>query len=210
MWPLHSGVAWLCWPSAGCLCSKISWSLVHQTDLEALQRFKPLWSVHAQVVQPSFLPFAVPWIQNLLRSATSSWPSRRRSSARTTSTVSTLSTNCFHQTGPKTSVIWKRQKLFEESQRCFLSSVEYLSNVGRAVFQGLASDKEAVWLMQGWLFMFDQVILVNLLGFKVDSWRFLGILGHSSSGSTFDFSSKRTASCVGSWLYWQASTNNFT
>ena len=52
--------------------------------------------------------------------------------------------------------------------------MEYLSNVGRAVFQGLASDKEAVWLMQGWLFMFDQVILVvmvifvNLGGFKVD------------------------------------------
>ena len=38
-----------------------------------------------------------------------------------------------------------------------LSSVEYLSSVGKAVFQGLASDKEAVWLMQGWLFMFDQV-----------------------------------------------------
>jgi len=36
------------------------------------------------------------------------------------------------------------------------SSVEYLSSVGRAVFQGLASDNEAVWLMQGWLFMFDQ------------------------------------------------------
>ena len=46
-----------------------------------------------------------------------------------------------------------------------LSSVDYLSSVGRAVFQGLASDSEAVWLMQGWLFMFDQV---SQLGSKLD------------------------------------------
>ena len=44
--------------------------------------------------------------------------------------------------------------------------------MGRAVFQGLGSDKEAVWLMQGWLFMFDQVddntifLAVNFCGFK--------------------------------------------
>ena len=45
------GVAWLCRSSAGCLCAEISWSLIHQTDLEAVQSFKPLWSVYAQVIQ---------------------------------------------------------------------------------------------------------------------------------------------------------------
>ena len=34
------------------------------------------------------------------------------------------------------------------------NSVEYLANVARAVYQGMASaDKEAVWMMQGWLFL---------------------------------------------------------
>ena len=47
--------------------------------------------------------------------------------------------------------------IMSEANHGCLSSVEYLNSVGRAVFQGLASDNEAVWLMQGWLFMFDQV-----------------------------------------------------
>ena len=36
------------------------------------------------------------------------------------------------------------------------SSVEYLASVGRAVYGAMASDPRAVWLMQGWMFMFDK------------------------------------------------------
>ena len=75
-----------------------------------------------------------------------------------------------------------------------LSSVEYLSSVGKAVFQGLASDNEAVWLMQGWLFMFDQVQRF----YSKANFHITGVLGHSPSGSTFEFSPKRTTSCFGS------------
>ena len=59
---------------------------------------------------------------------------------------------------------WRTQTLRKLKFKCpdmrngiDLRRCPHLSNVGRAVFQGLGSDKEAIWPMQGWLFMFDQV-----------------------------------------------------
>jgi len=90
------------------------------------------------------------------------------------------------------------------------SSVEYLSNVGRAVFQGLGSDKEAAWLMQGWLFMFDQgpsLTRATCHFFGSELMWIQGVLGSSSSGSTVDLGPKRTTSCFGSRLHGQGAVH---
>ena len=164
------GVAWLCRSSAGCLCAEISWSLIHQTDLEAVQSFKPLWSVYAQVIQTPLPTLCSPLDPLFVEIGDVFLAEQKKEFG----TNHIYSVDPFNELLPPNRSVKhshiKVAKLIicKFKHVCFpsvffhwlsicLSSVDYLSSVGRAVFQGLASDSEAVWLMQGWLFMFDQV-----------------------------------------------------